>query len=169
MVVVIGLIVVNILIFLITKDSLDASVIYGMNSLFLEHKLFFQPLSSMFMHANWTHLFMNMAVLFQFGTILEREIGVFKFLALYMIGGVLTSLLSLVFMLNFGIDSTLVGASGALSVLIGFMALKDKNLRVGLVVAILLISFAPLLLGMPVAWYAHIIGFILGWIVALVI
>ncbi len=169
MIVIAILIILNIFVFLITKNDPNSSLIYGMNYLFLEYKLYFQPLTSMFMHANWTHLFMNMAVLFQFGTILQKEIGVLKFLLLYLIGGVITSLVSLLFMLNFKLEHTLVGASGALSVLIGFMALRDKNLRNGLIVAMLLISFAPLLLGVPVAWYGHIIGFIVGWIAALIL
>ena len=169
MIVISILIILNIAVFLITKDNHSASLIYGMNTYFLENRLFWQPITSMFMHGNFTHLFMNMAVLFQFGVILQREIGTFRFIMLYMIGGVLTSLFSLAFMSFVGLDHTLVGASGALSVLIGFMALKDKNLRAGLVIAILLISFVPLLIGMPVAWYAHIIGFIIGWLVALVV
>jgi membrane associated rhomboid family serine protease len=63
----------------------------------------------------------------------------------------------------------LVGASGAISVLIGFLALKDIVNRKGLIIWILLISFAPLLLGLPIAWYAHIIGFLLGWILGLIL
>jgi len=60
--------------------------------------------------------------------------------------------------------SNLVGASGAISVLLGWFALKDKVQRKGIIVWILLISLAPLLLGLPIAWYSHFIGFALGWV-----
>jgi len=36
-------------------------------------------------------------------------------------------------------------------------------------VSILIISFVPLLMGVPVAWYGHLIGFVLGWLIAFVI
>ena len=62
----------------------------------------------------------------------------------------------------------LVGASGAISVIMGWYALKDTYQRKGIIVWILLISFAPLLLGLPVAWYAHIIGFVIGWLIGLI-
>ena len=44
---------------------------------------FWQPLTYMFLHANFAHLFFNMWALFLFGTALERAIGVKKFLILY--------------------------------------------------------------------------------------
>jgi membrane associated rhomboid family serine protease len=108
---------------------------------------------------------MNMAVLFQFGVLLERDLRVhLKYLFIYFVGGLLTSVLSLYYIKEVDPSVNLVGASGALSVLFGWFALKDPNLRKGLIITILLISFVPLLMGMPIAWYAHLIGFGIGWI-----
>ena len=39
----------------------------------------------------------------------------------------------------------------------------DASSRKGLIIAILLMSFAPVAMGINVAWYAHIIGFALGY------
>ena len=65
--------------------------------------------------------------------------------------------------------ANLVGASGAISVLLGLVALRDRFNRKGIIIWVLLISFAPLLLGLPIAWYAHIIGFIIGWLMGYIL
>ena len=126
-----------------------------------------QPATSMFMHANLAHLLMNMAVLYQFGSLLERYYGSEKFAVVYCVGGVLTSLLSFIYIYfifkNNGIFINLVGASGAISLLLGILAFLDASSRKGLIIAILLMSFAPVAMGANVAWYAHIIGFALGY------
>lgn len=140
-----------------------AHAYFGLNRLFVDALFLWQPLTSMFMHGGLTHLAMNMVVLFQFGTILERSIGTKPFLKLYLLGGILTSLLSFFFFYVLSLPHVLVGASGAISVLIGVIARHEPHYRKGLVVALLLISFAPLLLGFPIAWYAHLFGFGVGW------
>lgn len=126
-----------------------------------------QPATSMFMHANLAHLLMNMAVLYQFGSLLERYYGSEKFAVVYCVGGVLTSLLSFIYIYIMfktnGIFINLVGASGAISLLLGVLAFLDASSRKGLIIAILLMSFAPVAMGVNVAWYAHIIGFTLGY------
>lgn len=139
----------------------------GLNIYFIKG-FFWQPLSTMFTHGNPMHLLMNMVVLFQFGSTLEYARGRLFFLQLYFIGGIITSLLSFVYIYiayeNFGEIVNLVGASGAICVIIGWIAQKDSFNRKGLIIAILLISFLPLLIGLRVAWYAHLIGFGVGWL-----
>ncbi len=163
------LIGLNILIYFLTQDPMS-SVKYGLNSYFLEAGFYWQPLTTMFMHANLTHLFMNMAVIFQFGILLEKELNAHgKYLIIYLLGGLATSLVTFAFMQTMDMHHNVVGASGAISVLFGWFAKKDPHLRGGLIVAILIISFVPLLMGVPVAWYGHLIGFVLGWLLAFVI
>ncbi|WP_170020180.1 rhomboid family intramembrane serine protease [Campylobacter sp. RM16190] len=152
----------------IIQDS-DLNLVFGLNLLLLDQNFFWQLLSSMFMHGNLTHLLMNMAVLFQFGSILERELGALKFSLVYLLGGITTSLLSFVyiyFVYEFnGNFINLVGASGAISVLLGIMAFLDRSSAKGLLIAILLMSFVPLMMGVNIAWYAHIIGFGVGYLI----
>jgi membrane associated rhomboid family serine protease len=139
----------------------------GLNIYFKEG-LFWQPLSTMFTHGSFMHLLMNMVVLLQFGSIIEYARGRLFFLQLYFIGGIITSLLSFIYIYTvyekFNQVINLVGASGAICVLIGWIAQKDSFNRKGLIVAILLISFLPMLIGMNIAWYAHLIGFGVGWL-----
>lgn len=147
-----------------------AYALLGLNILFFKEGYFWQLLSSMFMHANLTHLALNMIVLFQFGRILESFLGALKFFLLYFIGGVICSLLSAFYVL-FAFDildenTNIVGASGAICVLMGFYAFMDKSATKGLIVAILLMSFVPLFMGVNVAWFAHIFGFVCGYILA---
>lgn len=141
---------------------------FSLNILFFKG-LYWQLLSSMFMHTDWTHLLLNMLVLFQFGFNLEKFLGSLKFLLLYLGGGVFCSLLS-AFWLYFellyfnGEAIQIIGASGAICVLIGFYAAIFKDTRAGLVMALILISFVPLFFGVHIAWYAHIFGFCIGYL-----
>jgi len=158
------LIILNIIMFFIQNSIEYGTAILGLNRLFIEGGLLYQPLSSMFAHGSIAHIVMNMIVLFQFGSLIEQVRGTKFFLSLYLIGGLLTSLFSFLFIYLLDLNHNLVGASGAISVLIGWIAIKDSYNRKGLVIMMLLISFAPLLLGMNIAWYAHIIGFIIGFL-----
>lgn len=163
------LILSNIIMFAIQNSIQNGGLIFGLNIYFFQAELYFQLLSTMFVHGGIAHILMNMFVLYQFGNMIERAIGVPKFLFLYFVGGVLTSIGSLAYMYTTGNWANLVGASGAISVLLGWFALKDRYQRSGIIVWVLLISFAPLLLGLPVAWYAHLIGFALGWLLGYII
>ena len=152
------------------QNTITNGILYmGLNIYFFKAELYYQLLSTMFTHGGLAHITMNMFVLYQFGNMIEQAIGKIKYLFLYFIGGVLTSIGSLAYMYYTGNWSNLVGASGAICVLLGWFALKDKTQRSGIVVWILLISFAPLLLGFPVAWYSHLIGFALGWLLGYII
>ena len=161
------LIVLNIVLFFLQNMVENSLPVFGLNIYFLEEGFYWQPVSSMFMHGGVAHLAMNMVVLYQFGNLLENAKGKLFFLNLYLLGGILTSLFSFLFIYFFELNHVLVGASGAISVLFGWIAYKDTEIRKGLIVAILLISFAPLLMGINIAWYAHLIGFGIGWVCAL--
>lgn len=92
--------------------------------------------------------------------------GGVKFTLLYIAGGLLTSALCLIYVryaLSRGELVNIVGASGAICVLLGFIACFDRRGAGGIFVAILLMSFAPMLMGINVAWYAHIAGFAVGY------
>ncbi len=154
----------------IVQINIDYGSLYmGLNGFFLEHGFWWQPLSSMFAHGGIGHLGMNMFVLYQFGNLIEKYRGVKTFLILYLVGGLLTSVMSFVFMFSIGLNHNLVGASGAICVLMGYVALVDKSQRKGIITWVLIISVAPLLIGLPIAWYAHFIGLAFGFIVGKII
>ena len=151
------------------QNSIEyGSILLGLNSLFFTQGLYYQLLSTIFTHGNLLHISMNMLVLYQFGNLIERYRGRLSFVMMYIGGGVATSLLSILFMYYFGLNHNLVGASGAISVLLGFYAHLVKSERKGIIIWIGLISFAPLLIGINVAWYAHIFGFFIGWLLGFI-
>lgn len=157
---------ITVLMYFVQTNIEYGSAILGLNYLFIKEGFYYQPISTMFAHGGLGHLAMNMFVLFQFGNLIEKSLGIKRFLIIYFIGGVLTSLGSFAFMYFIGFNHNLVGASGAISVLMGFIAMVDKSQRKGIVTWVLLISVAPLLIGLPIAWYAHFIGLGFGFLIA---
>ncbi|MCT7495030.1 rhomboid family intramembrane serine protease [Aliarcobacter cryaerophilus] len=162
------LIFVTVLAYIFQINIKSGSILMGLNLYFLVGGFYWQPLSSMFSHGGIAHLGMNMFVLWQFGNMLERFIGAKRFITLYLVTGILTSLLSFLYIFYVDVGVNLVGASGAICAILGFYAYFVKEERKGIVTWILLISVAPLLIGLPIAWYAHFIGLIVGFIYAII-
>ena len=166
--------VTNILIFItvvmyITQiNTSQGGLLFGLNLYFLIYDFWWQPLSSMFAHGGIAHLGMNMFVLWQFGNLIERGRGKKEIILLYLISGIATSLLSFAYIFYLDNSVNLVGASGAICALLGYVAYYDKAQRSGIITWVLLISVAPLLIGLPIAWYAHFIGLAIGFIYALI-
>jgi hypothetical protein len=100
-----------------------------------------QLFTSMFMHVNFTHLFVNMISLFFIGNFVEKLIGRKRFFWLYMISGIFAGLF-FVFLSYFLGSSELgtrifgnpetfaVGASGAIFALAGLLAILTPKLKV---------------------------------------
>ena len=83
-----NIIVINILVMIMT--SLNKGFMYEQFALFYPTSYFFhwwQPVTHMFMHGGFWHLFFNMYTLYIFGTVLERIWGTKKFLVFYFVTG----------------------------------------------------------------------------------
>ena len=83
-----NIIIINVLVYLMT--SLKGNFMYENFALFYPTSPFFhwwQPLTHMFMHGGFWHIFFNMYTLFIFGSVLERVWGTKKFLIYYFITG----------------------------------------------------------------------------------
>lgn len=129
-------------------------------------------LTSVFMHANFLHLLLNMLVLWSIGRIAEIMIGSWRFLAIYLASGVAASL----GFVAVNSDSTIIlmGASGAISGIMGalFFWTNDSDLRrwvAGLalinVIGWSVATFADIDFG--IAWAAHLFGLAFGAVVGL--
>lgn len=98
----------------------------------------FQLITSLFMHANFEHLLMNMLGLFFLGPEVERTLGSKKFLILYMVAGLGGSLLSMgidaVQFYRYGqvLNVASLGASGCVyGVVIAFITMfPDRKLMI---------------------------------------
>jgi len=142
-------------------------------------------LTSMFMHGGWAHLLGNMLFLWIFGDNLENVMGHGRYLAFYLICGILASLAHVFTTAAFGGNQLVpsLGASGAISgVLGGYILLFPKRrvrvimfnflTQVPAIVAIGLWFVFQLVSGLGVlgsgsqaggvAYAAHIGGFIAG-------
>ena len=144
-------------------------------------------LTSMFLHAGFMHLAGNMLFLWIYGDNVEHRLGRVRFLAAYLATGVAATLFHTVFSLGSALP--VVGASGAISGVLGFYFIWFPHNRVRVLVFFFFIMHvislrARLVLGiylfidnvMPflitqgtggggVAYGAHIGGFVagLGW------
>lgn len=140
---------------------------------FAPYSLGHQPyrlLTSIFLHGNLFHLLVNMYNLFLLGRIIENQIGLLKFLNLFLLAGIVGSLLSC--WLNLFVIS--VGASGALFGLYSYQFLEEwkrsksekKSLLINFIIFLVLnISFGRFI---NVDQYAHLGGFLAGIVVNLV-
>ena len=162
------LIFITVVMYIIQINTSQGGLLFGLNLYFLIYDFWWQPLSSMFAHGGIAHLGMNMFVLWQFGNLIERGRGKKEIILLYLISGIATSLLSFAYIFYLDNSVNLVGASGAICALLGYVAYYDKAQRSGIITWVLLISVAPLLIGLPIAWYAHFIGLAIGFIYALI-
>jgi membrane associated rhomboid family serine protease len=154
----------------------------------------FSLLSHQFLHAGWLHIGFNMLYLWIFGNNIEDVLGRFPYLAFYLIGGVVAALSEVAFQLVSGgsLDGPLVGASGAISAVLGaylvwfprarvlsvvYLGLFFQLVRVPAVLVLGLFFVLQLLAGVAalsapasvggVAYFAHIGGFVAGALVAL--
>ena len=129
------LIVLNILYFVYLEAVGSSEDVLFM----LEHGAMFVPLvlgnheyyrliTSIFLHFGFAHLMNNMVMLFFLGSILEEEIGSFKYLLLYFVSGVAGNILSAFMDLKTGEFVISAGASGAIFGVIGaLLIIVAKN------------------------------------------
>jgi membrane associated rhomboid family serine protease len=164
-------------------DGEPVYIRYGQSPL----PVYFTLLSSMFMHGGFAHLFGNMMYLWIFGDNLENDMGHFKYLMFYLLCGVLASLAHVYSTAYFGQNPFIpsLGASGAISGVLGGYLLQHPTRRVHVWVFITILSVPALIAvglwfvfqlisGMGalgrgtetggVAYAAHIGGFIAGFI-----
>jgi membrane associated rhomboid family serine protease len=96
--------------------------------------------TSMFLHGGWIHIIGNMWFLWIFGDNVEDYLGHFKYLIFYLLCGFAAALTHIV--LNFGSEIPTVGASGAISGVMGaYILLYPRAKVLTLVVLIVFFTF----------------------------
>jgi membrane associated rhomboid family serine protease len=125
-----------------------------------------------FLHGGWVHLGVNMISLAAFGAPVERLLGVRRFVFFYLSAGVVSAAVHVVFFPDS--PDPVIGASGAISGVFGAVLMLMR--QVGSLSSLLPIAGIWIALnvffgifggtpgagGEPVAWTAHIGGFIYG-------
>lgn len=125
------LVLINILVFYFVKlSTLNNLKFMGTNFIFLPDKItwwniMISPITSMFLHANWGHLWGNMLFLWIFGPAVEERLRVMKFIFLYLLTGVLGNLAAVFFEFNFLHEVYHgLGASAAISGIMGVFMVR---------------------------------------------
>lgn len=138
-------------------------------------------LSALFIHASWLHLVGNLAYLWVFGLKVEQGVGSLGMLLIFLLGGALANVIVALRLPQ--LDTPIIGASGAVSAVVGaYLGLFPRR-RIGLFIPLgLYLQFArvPALLvigswftlellytafgpiNAAVAWWTHLAGFALG-------
>ena len=144
-------------------------------------------LSALFVHASWLHLLGNLAYLWVFGLKVEQSLGPFGMLLIFLLGGALANVIVALRLPQ--LETPIIGASGAVSAVVGaYLGLFPRR-RIGLFLPLgLYLQFArlPALLvigswftlqllytafgpiNAAVAWWTHLGGFALGLSFALI-
>jgi membrane associated rhomboid family serine protease len=151
------------------------------------HGWLLTSVTSMFMHGSWAHLLGNMLFLWIFGNNVEDALGPVRYVAFYFLGGFAATatqtFVTLMFANDFEATIPSIGASGAISAVLGGYIVLLPNAKVLTVIFFILrelpavlflgIWFAFQLLegsssilqpqaGGGVAFFAHIGGFVFG-------
>jgi len=145
--------------------------------------------TSMFLHGGWLHVLGNMLFLWVFGGSVEDRLGHFVYFLFYMVCGIGSGLVDTV--ISWGSTIPTIGASGAISGVMGAYIVLFPRSRILTLIPIFIIFFtlrlpAVLLLGYwfllqflsgigslgvtnqgGVAWWAHVGGFLLGALLVL--
>jgi len=143
---------------------------------------------SLFFHSSWLHLAGNLAYLWVFGMPVERRTGALSLLFVFLVGGALAHLMLALRLPE--LDLPVIGASGAVSAVVGTCAGLYPTRRIGLYLPLgLVVEFVrvPTLLVVgswfalqllyslfgpisgAMAWWTHLAGFVLGLIYALLV
>jgi membrane associated rhomboid family serine protease len=148
----------------------------------------YQLFTHMFLHGSWLHIIGNMWFLWVFGDNVEDRLGKFKYLLFYVLSGLGAAVIqSLVSFLTGAVHVPMVGASGAISGVLGAYLYLFPHARIlALVPVFFFLTFMELpavffigmwvfvqiingLITLPfagmggVAWFAHIGGFFVGY------
>ncbi len=193
-IVTVGIIVVNVLVFLY-QFSLDR---FSLNHFIAEYGVIPDRLSyvslatAMFLHGGWMHLIGNMWFLWIYGDNVEDVLGHAKYLLFYVLAGIAAALLQIA--VNPDSRLPMIGASGAIAGVMGAYLIKFPHSRILTLIPVFVffttvevpavfilfywfvvqffsgvgsIGYSHLSQG-GVAWFAHIGGFIAGIILILV-
>ncbi|HYL20699.1 MAG TPA: rhomboid family intramembrane serine protease [Gemmatimonadales bacterium] len=140
-------------------------------------------LTAMFMHAGWSHIIGNMLFLWVFGPEIEDAMGPPRYLAFYLLGGLVAMLAQVAASPNSTVPN--LGASGAIAAVMGAFLVtypRDKIRTVLIILVFVRVTFVPaaLLIGLwflmqlvsvgtvataqtgGVAYLAHIGGMVFG-------
>ena len=170
------LITINVAVYIYTSllsgnaitTSLDVQATLGQYNFLVFNGWYWQLLTSMFIHASIFHLSGNMLFLLIFGLRGEEMFSLQEYLGIYLVGGLVGNMLSLMF----GPDFISVGASGAIFALFGACVIYGRRSVRQSIIGALVYAFFLFFIntGEGVNILAHLgglgFGLIIGYLIA---
>lgn len=145
----------------------------------------FRTVTSLFLHGNWVHWLVNYSIFVLLAFSIEKVISGHKFLLVFLLAGIIGNLVASFFLQNQ--DNVLIGASGAVSGLIGYwlvlfprkkinfilpigLYLQKTSMPIAVVIFLwlvvqIILQFQPHP-SYDIAWISHIMGFASGFFLA---
>ena len=182
--------------FVMTYGLVPANIQYALAG--AHHVTFLQALlplfTCMFLHGGWLHIIGNMWFLWVFGASVEDRLGTGAYLLFYLVCGIGSGLAQVLF--SWGSHLPSIGASGAISGILGAYIVFSPGASILTIVPLFILWFTVRIpaivfiglwfvmqffsgvqsLSVPgaanaggVAWWAHVGGFVLGVVLALIV
>ena len=162
----------------VSPDDPDSMIRWGaMFSPLVLSGEWWRIITACFLHFNATHLMSNMIVLFALGRLNEPALGKVRYAAIYLLSGILSNIVSMVFHVATGQIVVSAGASGAIYGLLGAMtclAFFGKSGIEGIykkrIPLMLILVIAGSIFGEPnVDYIGHISGLLIGFAITFII
>lgn len=175
-IVMINIVVLLILSFMGSVENADFMLRHGANyaPFVVEGREYYRLVTSMFLHFGLDHLVNNMLILIFLGDTLEQLAGRFRYLLIYLGGGIAGNILSVMWDMRTDSFAVSAGASGAVFAVIGaliFIVLRNRGRIEGLtgqrLIFMAALSVLEGLTSSGVDNSAHIGGLAAGFLLAL--
>lgn len=170
-----ALVVINAVVFLLC--NFFGNRLYNVGILDVYHVIIKEEygriLWSMFLHSGINHLFNNMLILFFLGSMIEKEVGHFRYGLLYFLSGIGGNLLSLWVKAvksdpagSLGASGAVFGLDGVLLAMVFFSGRQMENVTLPRVLLMIIYSLYAGFRGDNIDNAAHIGGLLTGFLIA---
>jgi rhomboid protease GluP len=150
------------------NTNIDMLLQYGQVNVYVFQGDYWRLFTSMFVHADITHIVGNMLFLLIFGLRSEEMFSLPEYLSIYVLGGLTGNILSLLLL---PLETISVGASGAIFAMFGASVIYARRSFRQSIIGALIYAFFLLFLssGVGVNNFAHIGGLVTGLVIGYVL
>lgn len=172
------LVAINVIVFMICTFTGD--LLYNMGELGIWgvniQKEYGRIIWSMFLHADFDHIFNNMMILFLMGAMIEKEVGHIRYALCFFLSGIGANLLSLWVKVmtnnmvpSIGASGAVFGLDGVLLAMVLFSQKRMPNVTPVRVILMIVYSLYSGFTGQNIDNAAHVGGLLTGFVIGLII
>ena len=171
------LVFINVVVFLIctfTGDLLYNKGAVGITFL-TDYTQYYRVISSMFLHADISHIFGNMILLFFVGELVEEKVGSIRFLLIYLFSGIWGCVANFIYeivtndyVMAVGASGAVFGILGCLLALVVFKVVRGRTISLWRIIFVIAISLYEGFHSANVANWAHIGGLVAGFLLGVI-